>query len=85
MIISTPRDVEGVHAHLGNEHAAHVSQWQKKDFESLGDHFFIPNISSIIVYIGKDTNMVKVDNVRSALFDRVKADVPAITDRCVEA
>jgi hypothetical protein len=52
LLISVPKNVETQGDAFGNPYENHRSHWQKKDFVTLGNTYFVKDEYSIIVYIG---------------------------------
>lgn len=59
VLISTPRDIGTQKDEFNNQYETHIFQWKKKYFNRFTKKFFIPNIDSIIVFIGDDAPEVK--------------------------
>ncbi|HTX87626.1 MAG TPA: hypothetical protein VMC08_01465 [Bacteroidales bacterium] len=58
ILVSVPLTVTPQESAFGNPFEQHRSQWVRKDFESLGPVFFVPNPRSLICYIGEDSARV---------------------------
>jgi cyclopropane fatty-acyl-phospholipid synthase-like methyltransferase len=58
LIICTPKEIGDQGEVFGNPHEAHVSQWKREHFEGLKNHFFVPDPTSIICFVGTDAQRV---------------------------
>lgn len=59
IIVSTPKDIGTQKDTFGNKFETHKFQWQRYHFAEFANKFFVPNIYSLICYIGEDASKVK--------------------------
>jgi hypothetical protein len=55
ILISVPLDMSEQDDVFGNLFETHKYPWQKKDFRTISDTYFLPNIKSLICLIGEDS------------------------------
>ena len=58
LLICTPKEIGEQGAVFGNPHEAHVTQWKREHFVSFKNHFFIPDPTSLICFVGQDARRV---------------------------
>jgi hypothetical protein len=58
ILICTPKDIGRQGQMFGNPFEAHISQWEREDFEIFKNHFIVPDSTSLICFIGKDAKRV---------------------------
>ncbi len=59
IIISTPKDIGSQTDCFGNPFETHRFQWRKPHLEKFKDKFFVPNMFSLVCYIGDDARRVR--------------------------
>jgi hypothetical protein len=58
ILISVPIDMSAQEAVFDNPYETHKYPWKPKDFNFIGDKFFLKNIKSTICFIGEDSNRI---------------------------
>ena len=58
ILISVPKNMTHQEAAFGNPYEAHKCQWKKNHFIRYANKFFFPNMVSLIIYIGEDSQDV---------------------------
>lgn len=76
IIISTPKDISDQKEFLGNPFETHRFQWKKKDFDKLVNKFYMPNVYSLICYIGTDARKVSKGLLMSRIKSKIKKHFP---------
>ncbi len=59
IIISTPKDIGSQTDCFGNPLETHRFQWRKLHLEKFAKKFFVPNMFSLVCYIGDDAQRVR--------------------------
>ena len=59
ILISVPISMSAQEAVFGNEFETHKYAWEKEDFNTIPDKFFLRNVKSTICFIGEDSSRIK--------------------------
>jgi hypothetical protein len=58
ILISVPISMSVQEVVYGNEFETHKYPWKKADFKDIPDKFFLPNVKSVICFIGEDSSSI---------------------------
>lgn len=57
VLVSVPKDIGDQGEVFGNVHETHHAEWEKSDFAAIAPSYFIPDTTSIIVYLGRSEDI----------------------------
>ncbi|MEK7473722.1 MAG: class I SAM-dependent methyltransferase [Patescibacteria group bacterium] len=57
IIVSVPKDIGEQGEVFGNVHEEHKAEWKASDLSALADALFIPDVMSVVAYLGKASDI----------------------------